>query len=152
MLLFHPYESFDPVMQLVQQAADDPNVLAIKQTLYRTSGDSPIVRALARAGAERQGGDGPGGAQGPLRREAQRELGPAAGGRRLPRGLRRRRLQDPRQGAVDRPPRSTVGLRRYVHLSTGNYNDRTARLYSDIGPDDHRPRHRRRRGGVVQPA
>ena len=132
MLLHHPYESFTPVVDFLRQAAADPKVLAIKQTLYRTGADSPVVDALlaaAHAGKEvtvvvelRARFD-----------EADNIAlaEPPAGGRR-PRGVRHRRLQDPRQDdlVVRREGRR---LRRYVHLGTGNYHPRTARFYTDYG-------------------
>jgi polyphosphate kinase len=132
LLLHHPYESFDPVVALVQSAANDPDVLAIKQTLYRTSGDSPIVAALTRA-ADR-------GKQVTVvlelmaRFDEQRNI---VWARRLEEmgahviyGVRNYKVHAKICLVVRR---TSSGLRRYVHLGTGNYNDRTARLYTDLG-------------------
>ena len=133
MLLHHPYESFDPVVAFVDAAADDPDVLAIKQTLYRTSGDSPIVAALTRAADAGQAGDGARRADGALRRD-ERNIRWA---RRLEEmgahviyGIRHYKVHAKICLVVRRTP---AGLRRYVHLGTGNYNDGTARVYTDLG-------------------
>ncbi len=131
-LLFHPYESFEPVVNLLEQAAEDPNVLAIKQTLYRTSGESPIISALERAG--RNGKAVTVLVELKARFDEARNVAWA------------RRLEDANchviygvaglkthAKALLIVRREDGRIRRYFHLATGNYNDRTAKLYSDVG-------------------
>ena len=131
-LLFHPYQSFEPVLRLIEQAADDPNVLAIKQILYRTNENSRIVAALARAAN-----------RGKLvtalvelkaRFDEARNMGWAEAlehaGVQVIYGLKRLKVHAKVCIIVRREP---AGIRRYVHFSTGNYNEVTARIYSDVG-------------------
>ena len=134
MLVHHPFDSFTAsVERFLEEAAHDEQVLAIKLTLYRTSGDTALVARAGGSGAARQAGRGDRGAQGAVRRGEQHRLGahssrtPASTSRSGSPALK----THAKMALVVR--RETDGIRRYVHFGSGNYNSRTARLYTDIG-------------------
>ena len=132
LLLHHPYESFGPVIRLLSEAALDPKVLSIRMTLYRTSGDSPVVRALAKAAEE--------GKQVTVlmelkaRFDEEQNMGWAQtlerAGVIVIYGVANLKVHSKALLIIRR---EAEGIVRYAHLGTGNYHDKNAKLYTDLG-------------------
>ncbi len=131
-LLHHPFDAFTPVLELIKQAAEDPNVLAIKQTLYRAGKDSPIVEHLVQAA--RNGKDVTVVVELRARFDEEANLGLAdrlqEAGVQVVYGVVGYKTHAKMLLIVRREGRK---LRRYVHLGTGNYHTGTARAYTDFG-------------------
>ena len=144
-----PTTRSSPIAELVAEAADDPAVLAIKQTLYRTSGDSPVVAALTRAAEN--GKQVTAVIELRARFDEERNLEWAQrleqAGAHVVYGLLGLKTHCKALLVVRR---EKDGIRRYLHLGTGNYNDATARVYTDLGLLTCDERARRRRLGALQ--
>jgi len=131
-ILHHPYESFSPVIKMLEEAAEDPDVLAIKQTLYRVGNNSPIVKALISLALNRK--------QVTVLIELKARFDEehniawamelAEAGAHVIYGIAGLKVHCKALLIVRR---EAGGINRYVHLGTGNYNDKTAKLYTDIG-------------------
>ncbi|MGM0508092.1 MAG: polyphosphate kinase 1 [Fusobacteriota bacterium] len=131
-LVHHPFESFDPVVKIIKKASEDPKVLAIKQTLYRVSGDSPIIKALAKA--SNNGKQVTVLVELKARFDEKNNIGWAkkleSAGCHVIYGLTGLKVHS-KLLLIIREEKD--GIRRYVHMATGNYNDTTAKFYTDIG-------------------